>query len=40
MIQHTLLFDLPDGLVNFAKGLWDLFNALNAAIVGDNLVLN
>ncbi len=40
MIQHALLFDFPDGFVDFTEVLGNLGDVLNAAIVSHDLVLD
>ena len=39
-VHHSLLLDLPNGLVDFTQMLRDLRDVLHAAIVGNDLVLD
>ncbi len=40
VIQHALLFDLPNSFVDFTEVLGNLGNVLNAAIVSHDLILD
>jgi len=39
-VHHAFLFDLPDGLIDFAKIFRNLRDLLHTTVIGDNLVLD